>query len=158
VDLAAFTTDTSFVAEAKFHMRPGIKSDLQVVLYSYARYQDLQQFPSCAADKCGIDALLVVTNTKFTRAAIKYAECSGLSLLSWNYPKGKTLQDRIEEAHVYPITVLSSLSNKNKQDMLASGAILCRDIDKNPSILEQYRIPEKKIQAVLTEARQLCHS
>jgi len=156
VDLVAFTTEESFVTEAKFHMRPGVKSDLQVVLYSYARFLDIQQQPSCSADKCGIDSLYVVTNTKFTHTAIKYAECTGLKLLSWNYPKGGTLQDRIERLRLYPVSVLSSLSNKDKQNLLTSGTILCRDLVKNPRILQQQGISEKKMQAVITEARQLC--
>ena len=156
IDLSAFTDTESFVAEAKFHMRPGVKSDLQVVLYSYARYLDLQQRPSCAIDKCGIDSLYVVTNTKFTHSAIKYAECSGLKLLSWNYPKENNLQDRVERAKLYPITVLSALTTKEKQNLLVSGVILCSEIVKKPRVLEQIGIKENKIQAVISEARQLC--
>jgi len=158
VDIAAFNDMGSFVAEAKFHSHPGIKSDLQTILYSYARYIDLQQRPSCAADKCGIDALHVVTNTKFTKAAIKYAECTGLTLLSWNYPKGATLQDRIEAQNLYPVTVLRGLSNKQKQNLLSSGVILCRDLVGSPRVLQRIGLAKQKAGTVLTEARQLCHS
>lgn len=43
IDIAAFKDDHSFIGEAKFHARPGIKSDLQVAMYSYARLLDLKE-------------------------------------------------------------------------------------------------------------------
>jgi len=156
VDLAAFKKTDSFIAEAKFHMRPGIKSDLQTVLYSYARYLDLQERRSCADDTCGITSLFVITNTKFTHTATKYAECVGLKLLSWNYPKNATLQDRIEELNLFPITALTTLSNAHKQNLLTANIILCRDLLQNPEVLKQHNISEKKAQIILTEARELC--
>lgn len=156
IDLSAFNHGESFVAEAKFHARPGIKSDLQVVLYSYARFLDLQQRPICVEDKCGIDSLLVVTNTKFTHTAINYAKCTGLKLLSWSYPKGATLQERVEKARLYPITALSALSVADKRMLLTSNIILCRDMLNDPQILNKFNIKQTKVNAALEEARQLC--
>lgn len=156
IDVAGFTPKHSFIAEAKFHMRPGIKSDLQVALYSHARYLDMKRRPVCKEDVCGIDDLYIITNTKFTKAAVDYAHCVGLKLLSWNHPKDGSLHHRIEKTKLYPVTVLPSLSNRNKQDLLAIGVILCRDILKKPEILAQNGVKKKKAQAVIEEARQLC--
>lgn len=156
LDIAAFNQHDSFVAEAKFHSNPGIKSDLQVALYTYARLLDLQNEKICRDDVCGIKNVLLVTNTKFTSSAEKYAECTGLSLLSWSYPRNNNLQDRIERANIFPITALSTLSQKNKQDLIRNGIILCREILTKPHILNTVGVPSKKIDTVLTEARQLC--
>ena len=87
IDLATYSPTHTFVAEAKFHARPGIKSDLQVAMYSYARLLDLQSKQVCKDDVCGIVSLYVITNTKFTTAAIKYATCAGITLIDWDYPK-----------------------------------------------------------------------
>lgn len=156
IDLAGYKKNDSFVAEAKFHMRPGVKSDLQVVMYSYARFLDLQSHPICTADKCGINELILVTNTKFTKTAEKYAECVGLDLLSWNYPHGEGLQKRIEKAGMYPITVLGTLSTAQKRILLQNNAILCSDIIKHPEKLRRAGLSDRKVQAVIQEARQLC--
>jgi hypothetical protein len=80
IDVAAYKEDHSFVAEAKFHARPGLKSDLQVAMYSYARLLDLSEMRVCTDDICGIKNLKIITNTKFTTAAIKYAECVGVDV------------------------------------------------------------------------------
>lgn len=156
IDVAAYKPEHSFVVEAKFHMRPGIKSDLQVALYSYARYLDLKSHPSCKGDNCGINELILVTNTKFTHAAIKYAECAGLALLSWDYPRNNSLQKRIERAGLYPITVLTALSTRQKILLLESGAILCTDIIQKPGLLRNLGLSGQKIDRALSEAASLC--
>jgi GTPase SAR1 family protein len=158
VDLAAYSPAHTFIAEAKFHARPGIKSDLQVAMYSYARYLDLQSTRIGKHDQVGIISLYVITNTKFTDAAIKYAECSGIKLLSWDYPKRDSLHDKIERLGTYPITVLTHLTTTQKQYLLQRGIILCSDITKNPSILHQLGLPKQKFDAVLHESSSLCGS
>ena len=157
VDVAGYKEGHSFIAEAKFHAHPGIKSDLQVALYSYARYLDLKTHPICAEDTCGIVTFLIVTNTKFTRAAIDYAKCAGIELLSWGYPHENSLQDRVDRLGVYPITVLRTLSNTEKTALLKAGIILCSEILENPTALEREGVPRNKLSAVLEESRQLCH-
>lgn len=156
IDVAAHSESNSFVAEAKFHARPGIKSDLQVAMYSYARKLDLEGKPSCAQDKCGIQSYLIVTNTKFTHTAERYAECVGLDLLSWDYPKHNNLHDRIQRSGLYPVTVLEGLSNTQKRALIERGAIVCRDIVDKPNILRHAHLSTRKTEAVLSEARQLC--
>lgn len=156
LDVAAYNDTDSFVVEAKFHARPGIKSDLQVALYSYARLLDLQHTKICNDDVCGVKKLYLVTNTKFTTTAESYATCAGLSLLSWDYPHADNLHDRIQRAHLYPITVLQSLSGAQKQALIKRGMIVCNDILEKPHTLRHIHISTAKTEAVLSEARQLC--
>lgn len=151
VDLAAYSPSHSFVAEAKFHMHPGIKSDLQVAMYSYARFLDLESARICRDDTCGVISLFVITNTKFTHAAIRYAECTGVQLLSWDYPKHNSLHHKIETQKVYPITVLTHLSSGQKQRLLQEGVILCTEILKKPQVLQNLGLSNQKINAVLDE-------
>ena len=156
LDVAAYNDHDSFVAEAKFHARPGIKSDLQVVMYSYARQMDLVGQSICQADHCGINKFWIITNTKFTKTAERYAECVGLKLLSWNYPQDNNLHDRIRKADVYPVTILRSLSANHRRTLIGRGVILCRDLARNPQILRHLHISTKKNEAILSEVSQLC--
>jgi hypothetical protein len=149
IDVAAYNENHSFVAEAKFHSHPGIKSDLQVVLYSFARLHDLRNAKVC------IKELHVVTNTKFTSAAEKYANCNGLKLLSWDQPKDNNLHDRIQRAGMYPITVLQSLSQSQKRALIDRGAIVCSDIVEKPHLLRHAHISQKRMDIVIDEAKKL---
>lgn len=156
IDVAAYRSDHSFVGEAKFHARPGIKSDLQVAMYSYARLLDLKETKICTDDICGIKEFWLITNTKFTSAAEKYAECVGVKLLSWDYPRHNNLHDRIERAKAYPITVLQSLSPSQIDALIARNVIMCRDILEQPHTLRHLHLSIKKQEAVMQEVAEIC--
>ncbi len=155
IDVAAYKADDCFIAEAKFHSHPGMKSDLQVALYSFARLHDLQNLKICNADVCGIKRFMIITNTKFTSSAEKYALCSGLELLSWEFPKGNNLHDRIERSGLYPITVLQTLSPSQKRALIDNGIVVCNDLLKKTQMLDIVHISPKRKEAVLEEARKL---
>lgn len=156
VDVVGHKADKSFIGEVKFHRDPGYKSDLQVALYSYARFLDVQDSKVCAEDICGINTLKIITNTKFTTALVEYAECKGIELHSWGYPHGEgSIESLVEKYHMYPITILSSLSVHQKTLLMQRGIVLCRDlIDRRTELLE-YRLPEKIIEHAVMEAKGL---
>lgn len=158
VDLAAHKPDHCFIAEAKFHARPGTRSDLQVALYSRARFLDLEGVRFSKEQTCGVTDAYVITNTKFTSAAMEYAACVGLTLISWNSPKEDTLQARIERAGIYPITALPSLSMREKRLLLENGMVLCRDMAGKREMLKSLGFGPQKIEAIVSQSASLCTS
>ncbi|MFM2374167.1 MAG: hypothetical protein RLZZ234_162, partial [Candidatus Parcubacteria bacterium] len=98
----------------------------------------------------------VITNTKFTSAAIEYGKCVGIELIGWDHPREHSLQSWIERTKLYPITVLSSLRAREKSTLLQSGAVLCRDIVDNEGILSSAGLTKSRIRAVLEEGTMLC--
>lgn len=158
IDVVAFKDEHSFVGEAKFHSRPGVKSDLQVALYSYARLMDLAGQKICNDSVCNIDEFWLITNTKFTSTALKYGNCVGLKMLSWDFPRRNNLHDRIQRAGVYPITVLQSLSSSQTDALIARDVILCSDIINQPELLKHIHLSSKKHAALLHEAKEVCQS
>jgi hypothetical protein len=155
LDVAAYNNTDSFIVEAKFHSRPGVKSDLQVALYSYARLLDLRDTKICHESHCTVKRLMIVTNTKFTHTAEEYSESVGVELLSWNYPRENNLHDRIQASGLYPVTVLQSLSLSQKRALIAVGIITCRDLLKKPQSLRHVHISAKKTEAVIAETKAL---
>jgi hypothetical protein len=153
IDIAAYNETHSFVGEAKFHARPGIKTDLQVAMYSYARLLDLRDSKVCNEDICGIKEFWLITNTKFTSTAEDYANCVGLKMLSWDYPRHSNLHDLIQKTHIYPITVIQSLSPTQIATLIGRDAIVCNDIVDNPGVLRHLHISPKKQERVLAEAQ-----
>ncbi len=138
VDVVAWNEKKLVMVEAKFHNEPGTKSDLKVALYVKARFDDLKGnvFNYGGKDRELTDGWLL-TNTKFSSTAIKYANCKNLTLVGWNYPEKGNLQDMIEEGTLHPITCLTSLSIKEKRALAAAGAVLCSNVKDNPSILQK---------------------
>ena len=153
IDIAAFNQNHSFVGEAKFHARPGIKTDLQVAMYSYARLLDLRNNRICQESVCDITEFWLITNTKFTSAVIRYAECVGLKLLSWDYPKNNNLHDRIQRAKIYPITVLQNLTVPQAATLVDNGIIICRDLIDNPYVLRHLHLSTRRQEQIIAEAK-----
>ncbi len=155
IDIAAYKEDHSFVGEAKFHARPGTKTDLQVAMYAYARLLDLKDAKICTGDICGIKEFWLITNTKFTHTAEEYASCAGITLLSWDYPRRDNLHDRIERAGIYPITVLQSLTHQEINRLIARDVIVCGDIERDHSVLRAAHLSANKQEKVLEELENL---
>lgn len=152
VDIVLTKDGVTTYVEAKFHNSLAYKSDLKVALYVKARMEDL-----VAAGHAGARGLLV-TNTKFTEVAVQYAECQLLELLSWDYPQGRTLHERIERAKLYPITAITSLSRREKTALLEAKIVLCSQLLGNADVLGALGVPGHKAARILEEAGALCSS
>ncbi|MCA9358634.1 ATPase [Candidatus Kaiserbacteria bacterium] len=156
IDIAAYKSDHSFIGEAKFHSRPGVKSDLQVAMYSYARLLDLKNAKICEDDVCGVNEFWLITNTKFTSTAENYGNCVGLKMLSWDFPRNNNLHDRIQKAGVYPVSVLQSINTAQMEALIARGIILCRDIVTHPQVLKHLHLPKRKYETLIAEVEEIC--
>lgn len=152
IDIAAFNETHSFVGEAKFHSRPGIKTDLQVAMYSYARLLDLRDNRICQEDVCSIKEFWLITNTKFTSAVERYCECVGINLLSWDYPRHNNLHDRLQRYCLYPISVLQQLTASQANILIDRGVIVCQDLIDQPQVLRHLHISTRKQEGIMHEA------
>ena len=85
---------------------PGGKTDIKDALYVKARYDDLKQAP---LQSSRVDEGWLVTNTRFTQNAIRYARCSNLTLVGWDYPRTRGLLDMIEQGVDDNLKVLAGL-------------------------------------------------
>lgn len=139
--------------EVKFHNSQGIRTDVKDALYVHARFEDLkaarEQSPK-VTDGC------LVTNTRFTINAVRYGMCSGLTMVSWDYPRNGGLHERIEKARVHPITALTTVSDSEKRRLLDKNIVLCRKIMENPSILAEFGINKERTEEIVAETRELC--
>lgn len=156
VDMLAWSNAKHIGAELKFHNNPGIKTDLKVALYVRERFADIMRGNQDKMKLPYIETGMLITNTKFTTHAITYSECAGLELLGWNYPKVGNLEDLILETGVYPITVLTSLSRKERSSLFKENIVVCNNVLANPDILEKIGISKSKIPTLLKESQALC--
>lgn len=157
VDVVAWNKNKLIMVEAKFHNEFILKSDLKVVLYIKARFDDLREVTyGYGGVHRKLDEGWLVTNTKFTDQAIKYGECQKIKLVGWNYPKKGNLQDIIEELRLHPFTCLTSLSNVHKKMLLTKGVVLCKDLIDHPNFLKEIGMSTEESQKVYDEAKKVC--
>lgn len=151
VDVVAWNENKLIIVEAKFHNQIGLKSDLKVALYIKARFDDLAHTILDYGKKRKIDESWLVTNTKFSKQAITYAECKDMKLVGWNYPEKGNLQDLIEDAGLHPITCLTTTTMREERALMAAGIVLCKQAKENLDIVRQAGLSEKRIAQMLAE-------
>ena len=157
VDVLAEKDNELILIEAKFHNELKVKSDLKVALYVEARYLDLEKNNFSGLLKKGQKhECWIITNTDFTRNAVRYGKCVGMKVIGWSQPVGKGLQDLIEETALHPLTCLTTLSNVEKKAVLKSGNVLCRDLKNDISILKNAGLSNTKLNSVIEEISRVC--
>jgi HJR/Mrr/RecB family endonuclease len=151
VDVVLTRERKKIFIEAKFHNNAGFKTDLKTVLYVKARMDDIQK----AMPHTPVQGM-VITNTKFTHVAVRYADCVGLELLGWEHPAHGDLHSKIDSAKLYPITALTTLSRNEKTALLAQKKVLCSQLSQDTRALSAAGVRGKRADAVLEEVGALC--
>ena len=157
VDVVAQKDNRHIMVECKFHNQPGIKSDVKISLYIQARFLDVEKaWQKDPAHGQKFHEAWLVTNTKLTSDAIRYAECVGMKAIGWSYPTDNSLEIRIDKAGIHPITCLTTLTNSQKRQLIEKSIVLCKELLTQRNVLRQIGIQEAKISTVINEAEQLC--
>ena len=155
VDVVVHNKDSIMYVEAKFHNAAGFKTDLKTVLYVKARLEDIEAHRKQKGEQ-GVMRGLVVTNTKFTDMAARYASCAGVELLGWEEPQGRTLHDRIDSSGLYPITALTTLNRREKVALLSQKIVLCGSLGADTRALAGAGVSGQRATHVLEEVGALC--
>ncbi len=159
IDVVAHKNYETSIVECKFHGEEGLNCNVKIPLYINARYQDVKKhWNANKKNESNLTEGWVVTNTRFTEDALLYGKCAGLYLLSWDYPKNNGLKDRIDRLRLYPITVLTLLTNREKQFLLSREIVLCRELMDSSFFLDFLEVSETRKEKILNEVKQLCNN
>jgi Holliday junction resolvase-like predicted endonuclease len=151
IDVLAQKENKRVMVEAKFHNESGTRTDVHVALYTKARFDDIK-------DKYNLSEAWIVTNTKVTSDALAYSLCENVRVISWSYPEKESLRDLIEKYNLHPMTVLTTLSDNQKQQLLENHVVLCTGILQQPSVLDLLGITDDKKKEILEEIKAVCRS
>lgn len=157
IDVLAEKDGNVYAIECKFHSDPKAVSNVKVPLYINSRFLDIQeQWNKHSNHKAHLKQGWLVTNTRFTKDAIAYGKSVGLTLLSWDYPEENGMKTNIDSYGLYPITTLTSLSKKEKQQLIAKDVILVKELLSTPYHLVDVFLDDEKIKQVMEEVKRLC--
>ena len=158
IDVIAHKNGDTTIIECKFHSSQGLKCNVKVPLYINSRYKDVKDYwNSNPKNGTTLTEGWVVTNTQFTKDAIAFGKCCGLYLLSWDYPKNDSLKDRIDRLGLYPITVSTLLTNREKLFLLERNVVLCRELVRDYFYLDHLGVSETRKEKILNEVKKLCN-
>lgn len=158
VDVLAENKEEILLVECKYRNSSEGAHDVKTALYVHARHQDLRTAMQKQYPDKQINGWLV-TNTRFTDDAIQFAECSGMTIVSWGYPDKNSLEKMIEESKLYPVTVLSGLTSQQVHKLIEQNMVLMKDLAKkdSASIRKLLSITERKASQLKQQAEELCY-
>lgn len=157
IDVVAEKDNQHFMIECKFHSDAGRFCNVKIPLYIQSRFLDVQtEWKKKPGHSSKFHQGWVYNNTRFTSDAIQYASCMELKLVSWDYPKGASLKERIDNSGLHPVTCLTTLTQFEKQKLLDKEIVLCMDLCNQPKLLNSIHISTKRQKNILREAHELC--
>jgi hypothetical protein len=146
--------------ECKYHNASGIFSGVKDVLYTYARFEDLQQGAKLSGIK--FTRCWLVSNTKFSQDVLQYAMCKDIVLVGWKHPEMNSngipsLKKMLDEKKLYPITALRSIDRVSQAKLASAGMMFCKDLLRTKmEKLEQTGLGKRKLKELIKEAEALC--
>ena len=149
IDVLAEKEGNVYAIECKFHSDIKAVSNVKIPLYINSRFLDIQkQWNTNSNNATFLKQGWLVTNTRFTVDAINYAKCVGLTMLSWDFPLNKGIKENIDTYGLYPVTVLTNLTLKEKHQLIENDIVLVKELYKSSNTLKKIGVSEIKIKRI----------
>lgn len=160
IDVVARSPGHHFLIECKYHNTPGARSDLKVALYLWARFLDVKnRLESDREHPREQHGVWLITNTRCTSEAIQYAQCVGMNVTSWGYPKENSLEFMIHSRGLYPINLFPLGSQRWMYGKFAEqGLYLLKDLLRFDArdLSAKTGAPAQDIAFLQEQAKKLC--
>jgi hypothetical protein len=75
--------------------------------------------------------------------------------MSFDYPDGVSLRDKIIEYSLYPVTLLTTLTKEEKNKLIQKDVILCKNLHSQSHILDEIGIEKDRAYVILEEVSTL---
>lgn len=156
IDVWAEKGNNVFVIEAKYRNDYRAKTHINQVMYADARCEDIKRQARKEGDMREY-YMWVVTNTRFTDAAIDYVQHREMQLMGWDFPKYINLMKIVSEKKLYPVTILPSITDKILKQFSADGLVLVKYFCSiTPEHLqEKYEIKPNLARRLIAEVHEL---
>lgn len=157
IDVLAEKDGDIYTIECKFHGSTHTVSNVKIPLYINSRFLDVQKYWEKSDETAVLKQGWLITNTRFTEDATNYGNCVGLTMLSWDYPKGKGISNMIDTHGLYPLTTMTSLNKREKQLLIENDLILVKSLVFEGHTLKKLGFTATKIESIIAEAYKLCN-
>jgi len=155
VDAIAFKDNRIYIVEVKHHYNHHALTGLDAVRILWAVYEDVKEGYRLGLHDLNVNGAMVVSNTKFSHHAVKYAKCKGIAYLGWKMPIEGGIEKIIEERKLYPVTYLKGLSRNIIDKLTANKIITLKElIQYSPAEIQKITsIPRREVLSIINKAK-----
>ncbi|WP_313386468.1 ATP cone domain-containing protein [Chishuiella sp.] len=156
IDVVAMKDQQLIFCECKFRNDEEAKISVTTPMYFLSRMKDVENnfYHFFNKDLTPTKGYLV-TNAYLTTDSIDFANYYGIGIISWDYPENKSIKYLVDNAVLYPITCLTTLTLENEKALLDKDCILVKDLVDFPNVLNNLNLSEEIKKEVLIEAKEL---
>lgn len=156
MDVIATKDREQILGECKYSHKQGHSVSIQVPLYVHSRVSDIVEKLRETKQNQDTDYIAwIFTNGRFSPDSIEYSKHKGIRLMAWDYPREASLKVLIEREKMFPITILSNLSVKEKQKLMAEGIVTCSQLRDHSGLLDKMGVSKRKKSSILRELNAL---
>jgi len=143
--------------EVKHHLQSHTYTGVGVFLEARATYEDILQGFKEKKNIYNINRTLVITNTKLSEHAIRYANCRGISHMGWRDPPERSLEQIVEQHNFYPVTLLRGVDRKIIDRLGDAGIVLLKQLDEENvfRLSRETRISRNILQLIVDKANEI---
>ncbi len=131
VDAIARKNGVTCLVEVKHHFNFHTPTGLDESRIARAVLEDVTEGFELGLNNIQIDKAMIITNTKFSEHAKRYAECRGILQIGWSSPPYRGLQDIIEENKLHPMTCIKDLRTEAREKLASTGTILLKQLTES---------------------------
>ena len=148
--------DKLYLVECKRHERYERFSGLKTILEIHSRIEDIKEGYKNGKTKYNFDKAWIITNTKFSDHAIKYAKAKDIVLTGWNYPHNNGIEHLITSKKLYPVTILNA-KRAIEKSLMENKIITINDLISFDihALCSKISISEKDAEDILNIARSI---
>ena len=156
IDVVAMKDETLWFCECKFRNDQEAKISVTTPMYFLSRIKDVEQNYYTFFDKSLKPSKgILITNAYLTTDCIDFSNYYGIAWISWNYPENQSVKYLVDNAVLYPITCLTTLTTDQEKILLAKECLLVKDLIEYPEFLDALNLSKIEMQDVIEEASDL---
>ncbi|MFW9830973.1 MAG: ATP cone domain-containing protein [Candidatus Thorarchaeota archaeon] len=153
IDAIAERGNETVYVEVKHHSVLERYTPFEVTLAAKAKWDDLKAGCEQGLNDCTFDRVMIVTNTRLTLHAQRYAECVGIDHFGWNIPRGRGIDWFIETKKLYPVTILRTITEEERDQLYAQRILTLKQlVQANPKELD---LSEKRVTELVDETHRV---
>jgi hypothetical protein len=156
IDVVAEKDGKRYLLECKHHTNPHRWCGLGTMLQVWAVIDDVRKGYEKDKANEGYENIWLITNTKFSAHAVRYANAKGIILTGWNYPDGNDLRGMIDAKDMDPIDMID-MPEPVRKKFSKAGIILLKDLLRLPfdELYGKTKIDRKTLRDIVYKAKEI---
>ena len=157
VDAIARKNGITYFVEVKHHCNHHRVTGLDEGRIARAIVEDVQEGYKEGRNSFTIDKAMIVTNTKLSAHAKRYASCWDIKHIGWDNPEEENIGSMVSNRSLCPITILKGVNACTLNKLVDAEIVtLGQLLGESPrEIAERSGIPEKEVSQLIDRARKL---